>query len=72
MGRQMGSESGHVMQGVVPARCVRMSGETARVKAARHGAACEPQVELIRDGDVIRVIDVTCVCGRRIRLSCVY
>ena len=66
------SENGYVSQGVVPAECVRMTGETARVAAHLRGATCEPLVELIRDGDTVRAIDVTCTCGRRIRLRCVY
>lgn len=72
MRKAASSESGHVTPGVVPAECVRMTGETARVTASRPGAAGKPVVELIRDGDTVRAIDVTCTCGRRIRLSCLY
>jgi hypothetical protein len=32
----------------------------------------EPRIELIREGDLIRAIDVTCSCGKRIRLVCEY
>lgn len=66
------SATGHVSQGVVPAQCVRMTGEIARVAAHSRGSTGEPLVELIRDADAVRAIDVTCTCGRRIRLNCVY
>jgi hypothetical protein len=32
----------------------------------------EPVVKLNRDGDVIRSIEVTCTCGERIVINCVY
>lgn len=30
------------------------------------------QIRLIRDGEVIRAIEVTCTCGERIVLDCLY
>lgn len=58
--------------GVVPGHCVRLSGE-ASVSIPRNGAgAAEPRIELIREGDLIKAIDVTCTCGQRIRLRCIY
>jgi hypothetical protein len=57
---------------VIPGRCVQVSGETARVGVPGAAAQSEPKVELIRQGDVIQAIDVTCTCGQRIRLRCVY
>ena len=57
---------------VVPSQCVRVSKETTRVSVPRHGAGDEPRIELIREGEFIKAIDVTCTCGQRIRLSCVY
>ena len=35
-------------------------------------AACAPQIEVVRDGEVIQAIDVTCTCGQKIRLRCAY
>ncbi|HZT79873.1 MAG TPA: hypothetical protein VFA26_06615 [Gemmataceae bacterium] len=62
-----------VTRAVVPGRCVRLSGEAARVLVPGGHAACaEPRVEVLREGDVIRAIDVTCPCGQRIRLRCEY
>jgi hypothetical protein len=58
-------------QGVIPSQCVRLSDETAHVAVPRRGVA-EPKVELIRSGDKILAIDVTCSCGQRIRLRCDY
>jgi len=60
-------------RGVVPERLVRVSGEVARVGAPTASSpAREPQLELIRDGEILRAIDVVCSCGQRIRLRCVY
>ena len=57
---------------VIPGSSVRVSEETAPVGAPRSAPVGAPHVELIRDGDVIRAIDVTCSCGQRIRLRCSY
>jgi hypothetical protein len=57
---------------VVPGRLVRLAPEPVRVAIPGHGAHAEPQVEIIREGDVIQAIDVVCTCGRRIRLRCLY
>jgi hypothetical protein len=62
-----------VGRGVIPGRLIRVSGEPAYVGA--RGVTEEPgqpRVEMIRDGDVLRAIDVVCSCGKRIRLRCVY
>lgn len=56
---------------VIPGQCVRLSDETAPVLVPRRGGV-EPRVELIRSGDKIRAIDITCSCGQRIRLRCDY
>lgn len=61
----------HIARAVVPGRCVRLSGETARVVIPRP-AGGEPHIELVREGNLIKAIDVTCTCGQRIRLRCVY
>lgn len=57
---------------VIPAQCVRVSGEPARVPVPGVTESAEPKVELIRQGDVVQAIDITCSCGERIRLKCVY
>jgi hypothetical protein len=70
-GRQDNDEA---RRGIIPGRLVKVVGE-ARVPGPHEHeeeAAAEPRVELIRDGDVIQAIDVTCTCGKRIRLRCIY
>lgn len=57
---------------VIPGSCVRVSEETASVGGVRSTPVGAPHIELIRDGEVIRAIDVTCGCGQRIRLRCTY
>ena len=65
-------ETARAMQAIVPGQCVRLTGETARVTIPGQANSAGPTIELIRDGDVVRAIDVTCACGKRIRLKCVY
>ena len=66
-------EGEYVNRGIVPGRKVVVSGESARVPVPRSDSpTCEPQIELVRDGEVIQAIDVTCTCGQKIRLRCVY
>ena len=36
-----------------------------------HGRAA-PTIEVIREGDVVQAIDVTCTCGETFRLWCSY
>lgn len=57
---------------VVPGSRVIRSAELAHVggrTAVHHGA---PSIELIKDGNTVRAIDVTCSCGEKIRLWCAY
>ena len=57
---------------VVPGRHVRLSEQTVPVAAGRHGHPSQPVIQLVRDGDVVRAIDITCGCGQRIRVRCLY
>lgn len=62
-----------VGRGVVPGRLVRVSSAAARVGEHNHkDGAHEPKLELVRDGDVLQAIDITCFCGKRMRIKCVY
>lgn len=62
------SHAGTLVRGT----CVRLSENPARVGAPGHEAPPPPRVELVREGDVIRAIDVYCSCGQHIRLHCLY
>lgn len=62
-----------VQHTVIPAhQVVRMerspSGRSGSSVAVAEGPSCE----LVREDGVIAAIDVTCVCGERIRIRCVY
>jgi hypothetical protein len=57
---------------IVPGQRVRLSGETARISVPRRAGCREPVVELIRSGEKIRAIEISCGCGQRIRLRCDY
>jgi hypothetical protein len=57
---------------VIPGSQVRVSEEAAAVGVPRPTPGGAPHIELIRDGEVIRAINVTCSCGQRLRLLCTY
>lgn len=62
-----------VNRGVVPGRKVIVQAESATVHIPHpRGTSGTPQIELIRDGDIIQAIEVTCGCGSKIRLRCLY
>lgn len=57
---------------VVPSKSIRLSGVMARIGAAKAASATDPQVEVVRENGVITAIDVTCSCGKKIRVHCQY
>jgi hypothetical protein len=68
-------EGEFIHSAVVSGRCVRVGPETARVTIGRQPAPqtpAAPQVEVIREGEIIQAIDVICSCGQRIRVRCTY
>jgi len=72
------NESERTQVGIIPGGRVQFTGEMVhviipqeRVDGPAHSAG-EPQVTLVREGDVIQAIEVTCTCGRKVRLRCVY
>ena len=70
-------EGGHGPRGLVPGRTVRVEPGATAVgvsppRAHMTPGTCALHIELVRDGDVIQAIDVTCTCGQKIRLRCLY
>ncbi len=71
-------EGEHTHPGIIPGQLVHVTGEAVRVAiptgetTASPPASGEPHIELIREGDVVQAIEVTCTCGRKIRLRCAY
>ena len=61
-----------VPQAVVPGHRVVQTGEPARVGSSHPHATGQPTMELIREGDFVKAIDVTCSCGEKIRIWCSY
>jgi hypothetical protein len=58
---------------VIPARRVRAGKRRVTVPVPEDQEVVqEPAVELIRDEDGVRAIDLTCACGRRHRILCDY
>lgn len=57
---------------IVPSHRVVQTNEVARVGSSHVHGGAQPTVELIREGDVVKAIDVTCSCGEKIRIWCSY
>ena len=63
---------------VISASRIRVGKDSAVIGLPRLGdkpkpeKPAEPIVKLNRDGDVIRSIEVTCTCGEKIVINCVY
>lgn len=58
---------------MVPAARVRVSGESVPIGTPRPGESRgEPKIQLVREGGVIRAIEVICACGELIRIRCEY
>lgn len=57
---------------VLPGHRVVQTTEMARVGSSHAHGAGQATVELIRDGDVVKAIDVTCSCGEKMRVWCSY
>lgn len=67
------SEGDPVHPAVVPGRKVLLEGgPKALMILPPRGPQCAPQIEVVRDGDVIQAIDVTCACGEKVRIVCRY
>ncbi len=57
---------------IVPGSRVRQSAELAPVGVPRQVNNDGTTVELVKEGDLVRAIDVTCACGQKIRVWCAY
>jgi hypothetical protein len=69
--RETGEPHRHVHT-VIPARAVRAAGVTPAVGERNQPAVAKARVELVREGGIVRAIDVTCACGERLRIVCEY
>jgi hypothetical protein len=59
--------------GLVPAARVTVTGEAVRVGPPRvSDGKPEPTIQVVREGDVVRVIQIVCTCGERICVRCDY
>ncbi len=62
-----------VQHTVIPARqVVRMEKSPGKRSGSSVAVADGPSCEVVRENGVIAAIDVTCACGERIRIRCVY
>jgi hypothetical protein len=65
------------VQSIVPGNLTlrtSLSGQTNGSHGCAEGteAGDAPRIELVRNGDVVQAIDVTCSCGKSFRLWCSY
>ncbi|MFO0865827.1 MAG: hypothetical protein U0744_14445 [Gemmataceae bacterium] len=54
---------------VVSHREVRMMMEPVRLRLPGQAPSAEPEVQLLRNGNDVEAIEVTCTCGKHIRLD---
>ena len=54
------------------AKPVPIAAPRVHAPNAAGGAACEPRVTLLRDGDSVSAIRIECVCGHVIERNCIY
>jgi hypothetical protein len=57
---------------VVSSRYVRNTGTRVKVPVPGHEVVVDPVIEVIREGDIVRALDITCSCGQRFRVLCDY
>jgi hypothetical protein len=60
---------------VVRAAQVRVTEETVRIGAPaqpHQGTPAGPTIRVVREGDAVKLIEVTCACGELIRIRCDY
>ena len=57
---------------VVSANQVRLVNEAVRVGQERAGGHGKARVEVIREHDIVRAVEVICPCGERIVVRCDY
>jgi hypothetical protein len=57
---------------VIPASHIRLGAEPVTLCIPGLQPSEQPKVNLVREGDVVRAIEIVCTCGKRIVLNCVY
>jgi hypothetical protein len=60
---------------VIPAahvQVVHAHANTVGEVSCALGTTAAPRITLIKDGDVVRAIEIVCTCGEVIRLDCAY
>jgi hypothetical protein len=60
------------MSNVISGQHVMVVKTPTPVAVAQETCGDEPRISIIKDGDVVRAIEVVCTCGEVIRLDCVY
>jgi hypothetical protein len=57
---------------VVPAARVKIGEHAVRIGETAPEPHGEPKINLVREGGVVRFIEVTCSCGQVTRIRCDY
>lgn len=48
---------------------VQVAGQ---VQVGSPASNCQPEIKLIKEGDIVQAIDIYCTCGQHLRVRCVY
>ena len=57
---------------VIPGQCIRVQTEAAPVAVPEPDCFDQPAVDIVRNGETIQAINITCTCGRQLRIVCEY
>jgi len=60
------------LSSILPAEKLNIHSDASRVAIPASSTSAGPTIDVVRDGDVIQAINITCRCGERIRLTCTY
>lgn len=61
-----------VSHAIVPGHRVVQTSEVTKIGSPHAHPTASATVELLREGDIVKAIDVTCSCGEKIRIWCSY
>ena len=62
----------YISRSVLPGGQIRIDETQSCVLVPANGCSSDPIIDLVRTGDRIEAIEITCACGKRIRLNCQY
>ena len=61
-----------VASNIIPARQVKVESKPVTLRCTKNKLEGDIQVDVVRDGQRIKTIKITCPCGRHTELNCEY